>query len=106
MIIGSEIKGDYKVSVDVKKLQNSRNLRRAKNHISAVIHGISDEEMSKWHRSYHNLYKTDEQNWNKIRLMTCAHYGVIHVADIPYENVEEANDYAIKLIDELFYNKS
>lgn len=100
MIIGSEIKGDYKVSVDVQALQNSRNLKRAYIHIRAVVHGESDEAVKRHPRHYH-IYKNDDAMWAKIRLMTCAHYGVLHVADIPYEKVEEANDYAISLIDQM-----
>lgn len=107
MIVGFEIreKEGVKIEVGVKKLQNLRNLTRARYHYQALLHEVSDEEVKNYPRHYRIHYGEDECNWNQIKRRACAKFGCVRIDEIPYEKIEEANDYAIELIDELFNSK-
>lgn len=103
MIVGREIREECGImfEVGIKKLQNPRNLKRARYHFQALEHGVSDEEVAMHPNRYHVKYGVWENRWNEVRRRTCCHFGCLHVAEIQYERIEEANDYAITIIDKM-----
>ena len=103
MVIGTELREmeGYLIEVNVKKLQNKRNLLKAKYHFQAKKHGVTDEEVKMHPRHYH-IYKKWESRWTMILKRTCCHYGCLHVEEIPFDKIDEANDYAMAITDKLF----
>ena len=93
--------GDMETTVQVRNLRNSRNLRRANIHMKARVYHTDDDKVARHPRCYH-LYGDEQMIWDELRKRACVHFEYEHVADIPYDKIDEVNDYCIALIDEHF----
>lgn len=104
MVIGTEVKKEdgYLIEVNAKPLQNRLNLTKARYHFQARLYKTEDEKVARHPRGYHIHYGKEEALWNKIKRQVCAQYKCMRIEEIPFEKVEEANNLAIAMIDEIF----
>ena len=87
------------IEVVFKPKMNRLNLVRALLHLKSIIYG---KEITSLSKCRYNLYGNNGYKWNEAKRKTLVHYACLHVEDIPSDKIEEANDYCISVIDEMY----
>lgn len=93
------LKSDDGINTKTDAYRSLHNLERARNHFKQRAEALREEfEYELWGREGLNW-----NDWsNQICKMICHVYGVCIISKLREEELEEANDFAIKIIDELF----
>lgn len=90
---------DGTIEIVFKPKMNRLNLVRALLHLKSIIYG---KEITSLSKCRYNLYGNNEYKWQRAKQKTLIHFAVEHVEDIPIDRIEEANDYCISVIDEMY----
>lgn len=90
---------DGYIDIVFRPKQNKGNLTKALLHIKSIVHGRS---ITKNGKCRDHLYGKNEANWARVKRDTLRFIGVFHIEDIPINRIDEANEYAIALIDKIY----